>query len=275
MARPGDRVLSRERLVLTHETRIDAKVVVMTAGGLNPSLVINALSRRFRHVHVLMEEPERKGEILARRARRFGAIAAFGQLATMAAAKFIRRFSQARVDELVRLSGLPQEIDNRAAIHNIPSINSTEALALVKRIDPAAVLLVSTRLMARSALAAISCPVLNLHAGINPAYRGQMGGYWSLVERDSENFGATIHLVDAGTDTGATLYRSHAEPTRGDNIATYPLVITVSALDITVRAVEDAVRGQLRPITPEGPSSLRFPPTLWAWIWFGITRRIW
>jgi methionyl-tRNA formyltransferase len=160
-------------------------------------------------------------------------------------------------------------------VHSVSSINAAETLALVEDIAPSAVLLVSTRLMARGQLAAMPCPVLNLHAGINPAYRGQMGGYWSLRNRDPENFGATVHLVDAGTDTGGTLYEVRSQPQRGDFISTYPLVLTVAALDITCQAVDDALAGRLRPQAPQGPSALHFPPTLWSWIFHGVTRRIW
>lgn len=92
----------------------------------------------------------------------------------------------------------------------------------------------------------------SMHAGINPTYRGQMGGYWSLVEEDAANFGATLHLVDAGTDTGGTLYEVRTLPDDGDFIATYPLVLTVAAIDITLQSVDDAVHGRLRPSQPEG-----------------------
>ena len=59
------------------------------------------------------------------------------------------------------------------------------------------------------------CPVLNYHAGITPKYRGMNGGYWALATGDAGNFGATVHLVDAGVDTGGVLHQVRGRPGTG------------------------------------------------------------
>lgn len=259
-------------------TDIKAKqgpVVVMTAGGLNPTIVVQHLVRAGMDIHVLLENPESKGEIVKRRAKKLGWINALGQLGTMIAARALRRAADRRVADLLARHGLDRTLPETVPIHPVTSINAPETAALVDELKPGAILLVSTRLMSARQLAAMPCPVINLHAGINPAYRGQMGGYWSLRENDGQNFGATLHLVDAGTDTGGTLYEVRTQPERADFISTYPLLLTLAALDITRQSIEDALTGRLAPKTPEGPSALRFPPTLWSWIWCGLTRRIW
>ncbi|HBF28805.1 MAG TPA: formyl transferase [Rhizobium sp.] len=245
----------------------------MTVGGPNPWMVINALDQQF-DVHVLMEEPESKAGIFRRRERRLGTVQAVGQLATMAAAKMIRWAARHRTEEICSLYGADPRFNPSVNVTTVRSINSPETLEIVQQVNPAAILLVSTRLMKRDILSALTVPVLNLHAGINPAYRGQMGGYWALVRGDRENFGATVHLVDAGTDTGATLYQVRAVPSASDCISTYPMLLTAAALEITCRAVEDAANGRLQPIAPSGPSELHFPPTLWRWLWNGVRRRI-
>ena len=251
------------------------KVVVMTAGGLNPTVVIQHLATCGFDVAVILENPEGKGEITRRRARRLGWLNATGQLGTMIAARLLRRLADRRIAELLDRHGLQRELPQTIPIHPVSSINAPETAALVTELDPGAILLVSTRLMSARQLSAMPCPVINLHAGINPNYRGQMGGYWSLRESDADNFGATLHLVDAGTDTGGTLYEIRTRPERADFISTYPLLLTIASLEITRQSIEDALKDRLAPKTPEGPSALRFPPTLWSWIWSGLTRRIW
>lgn len=251
------------------------RVVVMTAGGQNPTIVINALHARCPDLHVIEESPESKAEIWRRRARRLGVLQATGQLATMIAARLLRKTAQKRIDEICTSFHVDPNPNPRIPVHKVASINGADTLQRIADLKPAVILLVSTRLLSRKALAAMPCPVLNLHAGINPAYRGQMGGYWSLVEGDRENFGATVHLVDAGTDTGGTLYEVRTTPAQGDFISTYPMLLTAAALDIVSRAVGDALDGSLAPIMPAGPSHLRFPPALWTWISVGLTRRIW
>lgn len=253
----------------------DRRVVVMTAGGLNPTLVVQHLAKAGMDVHVFLENPEGKGEITRRRARKLGWIPALGQLGTMIAARLLRRLADRRIAELLAEHGLDRTLPETVPIHPVTSINAAETAALVEQLKPGAILLVSTRLMSARQLAAMPCPVINLHAGINPNYRGQMGGYWSLRESDGQNFGATLHLVDAGTDTGGTLYEVRTKPAPSDFISTYPLLLTIASLDIVTRSLNDALDGRLAPIEPQGPSVLRFPPTLWSWIWCGVTRRIW
>ncbi len=250
-------------------------VLVMTAGGPNPAIVVNALRRHSFNVAVALEQPEPKWQITRRRARRLGWVQAVGQLATMMAARLLRPLASRRIAAILSQTGLSPEIGPDIPLHPVATINSDEARALVTALKPAVVLLVSTRLMSADMLAQIACPVINLHAGINPGYRGQMGGYWSLVEEDAGNFGATLHLVDAGIDTGATLYEVRTLPDRGDFIATYPLLLTATAIDITLRAVHDAIDGRLAPFEPEGPSALRYPPPIWTWLANGLRRRIW
>ncbi len=109
------------------------------------------------------------------------------------------------------------------AVVEVPSANSPEFLAAIERLKPAVILLAGCRLLSRQTLAALSCPVLNYHAGITPKYRGMNGGYWALATGDAENFGATVHLVDAGVDTGGVLHQARGKPGRGDNIALYAL----------------------------------------------------
>ncbi|NBB52029.1 formyl transferase [Rhizobium sp. CRIBSB] len=251
------------------------QVVVMTAGGLNPTVVVQHLAKTGFDVHVLLENPEGKGEITRRRARKLGWINALGQLGTMIAARLLRRLADRRVAELLDRHGLDRKLPDTVPIHPVTSINAPETVPLIDEIKPDAILLVSTRLMSARQLTAMPCPVINLHAGINPNYRGQMGGYWSLRENDTQNFGATLHLVDVGTDTGGTLYEVRTRPERSDFISTYPLLLTIASLDIVRQSLEDALAGRLAPKTPEGPSALRFPPPLWSWIWCGVTRRIW
>lgn len=254
-------------------------VLVMTAGGPNPWMVINALYSHFLHshvsVHVLLEEPESKQEIFQRRKRRLGAVPAFGQLATMAFAKLLRKAAQRRTMEICKLYNANPHFNPDVPVTTVRSINSPETLELVRQCNPGAILLVSTRLMKRDMLEALNVPVLNLHAGINPAYRGQMGGYWALASDDADNFGATIHMVDAGTDTGATLYQVRPKPEKSDFISTYPMLLTAAALDITRQAVDEALQGQLKPVAATGPSALHFPPTLWRWLWNGVKKGVW
>ncbi|OJF91945.1 formyl transferase [Pararhizobium antarcticum] len=253
------------------------RIVVVTAGGANPQIMINALASRFgtEAITVVQEEPESKSVFLRRRARKLGWIAAAGQFATMVVSKVGKRFTHLRAVEILRDYGVSDEQNPAIAVLPISSINEASAAARICDLAPDVVFLISCRMLSRATLSALPCPVLNFHAGINPHYRGLMGGYWALASGDAANFGATVHLVDAGVDTGDVLYQSRMTPSKRDTLHTYPLLQTAASTDIAIRAIEDVLDGAIRPVATSGPSKQWYHPPIWTWLWNGIARRIW
>jgi methionyl-tRNA formyltransferase len=131
-------------------------------------------------------------------------------------------------------------------------------------------------MLTRATLAAMPCPVINYHAGITPRYRGMNGGYWALAENDAGNFGGTVHLVDAGVDTGAILYQQRGRPEKGDNLGLYALRLAVICRAICVQAVRDALDGKLAPQPPGSmPSKQWYHPPIWTYLGNGMFRGIW
>ncbi len=252
-----------------------SKIVVMTAGGLNPQVMINALAKHFPDIHVIAEAPESHLAILKRRARKSGWLNALGQFGTSVAGRLGKSLAARRTAEIIEHYGQSGMINPDIPVSDVASLNDPKCHALVTRLQPKVVFTISCRILSAATLAAMPCPVINFHAGINPMYRGQMGGYWARVEKDEGNFGATVHLVDQGVDTGGTLYENRMRPSKTDTVSTYPLLITAASTEIAVRAIRDALAGSLKPFTPSGPSHLRFPPTVWTWLYHGLTKGIW
>jgi folate-dependent phosphoribosylglycinamide formyltransferase PurN len=251
------------------------RIVVLTATSGYSFVLINALAAVYPNLVVVQEQPESRWAITIRRARRLGWTEALGQLATMAASRVFKSLSQARQKEIYRQYDVSNAPDAAVPIMHVGSINDPKVLDFIQESETGAVLTIGCRIVHREILARIGCPTINFHAGINPMYRGQMGGYWSMVEDDAENFGATLHLVDAGVDTDQTLYAQRVSASRKDTMSTYPLLLAAASIGITVRAVDDALTGNLRPYRSEGVSVLRYPPPIWAWLRHGIIEGIW
>lgn len=258
----------------TNDTRTQT-VAMLIQPGQNPEIVVNAVRAAFPNLVVIEEQPESKKLFIRRRAKKLGWVQALGQLATMVVSKYGKRFTTKRAAEILEEFGANTSVDSTIRRIAIPSANSPELLKALNEIRPAALLLVSCRMMKAGTLAAISCPVLNFHAGINPQYRGLQGGYWSRVMRDEENFGGTVHLVDPGVDTGGVLYQSRTKPSKRDTMHTYPLLQTAASTGIVVKALEDAVSGNLKPLKIAAPSRQWYHPPIWTWLWNGVTRGIW
>ena len=250
-------------------------IAILIQPGPNPEIVVNAVKAAFPNLVVIEEQPESKKLFIRRRAKKLGWMQALGQLATMMVSKFGKRFTTARAQEIIEEFGVSTAIDSRIRRIMVPSANSPELLKAVGDIRPAALLLVSCRMMKAETLGAISCPVLNFHAGINPQYRGLQGGYWSRIQSDEANFGATVHLVDPGVDTGDVLYQQRTKPSKRDTMHTYPLLQTAASTGIVVQALHDAVAGKLKPLKIAAPSRQWYHPPIWTWLWNGVTRGIW
>jgi hypothetical protein len=252
------------------------QVVVMTAGGLNPTVVVQHLAKTGFDVHVLLENPEGKGEITRRRARKLGWINALGQLGTMIAARLLRRLADRRVAELLDRHGLDRKLPDTIPIHPVTSINAPETVALIDAIKPGAI---PARLDPPDVGKTTGSHALPGH---QPACRYQpelsRPDGRLLVPSGKRRREFRYHPASRRCRHG---YRWHAPrsphpaPERSDFISTYPLLLTIASFDIVRQSLEDALAGRLAPKTPEGPSALRFPPTLWSWIWCGMTRRIW
>jgi len=250
-------------------------IAILIQPGPNPEIVVNAVKAAFPNLVVIEEQPEPKALFIRRRAKKLGWIEALGQLATMAVSKYGKRFTTKRALEILEDFGASPDRDSAIRRLAVPSANSPDFLAAIAGIRPAALLLVSTRMLKAGTLAAIPCPVLNLHAGINPQYRGLQGGYWSRIMADEENFGATVHLVDAGVDTGGILRQVRLRPSKRDTMHTYPLLQTAAATGIVVETLRDAVAGDLKPLEIAAPSRQWYHPPIWTWLWNGMTRGIW
>lgn len=59
--------------------------------------------------------------------------------------------------------------------------------------------------------------LFNLHLGLSPHYRGVGTNFWPLHDGRPEYVGATIHLLDAGIDSGPILFHVRPEPATDDD----------------------------------------------------------
>ena len=251
------------------------QIAALTAGGPHSWIMINALRERFGPFPVIMEDGEPEAVLWKRRLKMLGPLKVASMQAARIPMKLTKRGTQAIIDGLIASGGLRPDAPADADIIRVPSVNSDACREALKALDPAAVFVVSTRMIGRKTLAAVDAPFINYHSGINPAYRGMFGGYFALANGEPEHFGATVHLVDEGVDTGGILYQSRLEPKPGDNFHTYLWRLAAGSRDIVVKAVEDAVSGTLSPVHVDLPSRQWFAPTLGGYVWTGLSRGVW
>ncbi len=124
----------------------------------------------------------------------------------MIVSRFGKRFTRARVAEILATYGASTERASTVRTIPIPAINTPEARAAVKAEQPAVVLSDFLPHAERASVGGHALPRLNFHAGINPRYRGLMGGYWARIMGDEANFGSTcISSIPASTPARSSI----------------------------------------------------------------------
>lgn len=252
-----------------------SRIVVLTAGGFLGWTVVNGLISQLGPVVVIEEAPERKADIIKRRLRLGGPVATVGQVAFGVWQRMAAKRAETRIAEIRAKYGLDPNPRDGIAVYRVGSHNSEEARALLRKLDPDVVAVYGTRMLSRATLGAIDVPFINYHAGINPKYRGQHPAYWALAAGDKDNAGVTVHLVDAGVDTGGVLYQERVVFEPADTISTYQTLQAVTGVSLFARALEDAICGRLQTVEVDMASRNYLPPTIWRYCWNGLARGVW
>ena len=117
--------------------------------------------------------------------------------------------------------------------------------------------------------------VLNYHSGIMPKYRGLAGAGGRAPPDDIDNYGTTVHLVDAGVDTGATLRQAFLTPHQRETLMTDSLAMAAGSREMVTQAVEDVLNGTIAPQSSDLPSMQRFHPPIWTYLSTGLGKGIW
>ncbi len=255
----------------------------MPAGEVVLLVVDNALCRiaacrlaaRFPGLIIVVEQNFPRLTLVRGRIKRFGVIHTIGQIAFILYSRLIRGTAARRIAQIISSAGLDVRWPDGVEMIKVTSVNAPATIARLQALRPKVVLVVGTRIISRKVLAAVDAPFINYHDGITPKYRGIHGGYWANAQGDRTNFGATVHLVDPGIDTGEVLYQVRLQPSGDDNYATFSYLQLAAALPLIERAAKDAIAGTLTPRKVDLPSQLWSHPTLWGYLATGFKRGAW
>ena len=242
------------------------RLVVLASSGQPTDILVNYLDDAgISPMAILIEPSQSRRALLRGRVRRLGRRVVFGQLLFMALVlPFLRRGKGRRMTDIQKAHGLRASPLPASRVTSINSVNTPETRELLQRLAPDAVVLSGTRIIKPETLKSAGAPVLNIHAGITPEFRGVHGGYWALWTGRPQDFGATLHLVDSGVDTGAVLEHIRPTPDSLDSFVTYPLLQLASALPALVGVLDSLDCGQVlpEPVPTSGQGRQWYHPTL-------------
>ena len=94
-------------------------------------------------------------------------------------------------------------LDRPDLVTLVPDVNAPEVVDLVDRLKPDLLAVFGTTIIRKPLLG--RAPMVNLHGGLSPDYRGADCTFWALYNGEPEQVGCTLHYIDAGIDTGGLI----------------------------------------------------------------------
>lgn len=244
------------------------KIVLLAGDWETTPVVYHFLKDHFGVEKVIIEASVPRKEFLKKRAKKLGWFTVGGQvLFQLLIGKPLNKLSGKRIAAILRHYGLQKSPIPESEIVHVSSVNSDDSLKLLHALQPDLVVVHGTRIISKKILGGLSSKFVNIHAGITPRYRGSHGAYWALANGDKENCGVTVHLVDAGIDTGNILGQERIAVTARDNFATYAWLQLAEGLSILKKVIPQLLEGNAPTVKNELNSALWHHPTLWGYLY--------
>lgn len=122
-------------------------------------------------------------------------------------------------------------------------LNSAETVRFLEASSPDVVLVYGTDLIRPPLLDAFAGRMVNMHLGLSPYYRGTATNFYPLLNDEPEFVGATIHLIDAGIDSGAILTQARPEIVAADRPHTIGCKAIEAGIDALIRVLPEWAEG--------------------------------
>ncbi|MCH7753166.1 MAG: hypothetical protein IH898_13565 [Planctomycetes bacterium] len=151
-------------------------------------------------------------------------------------------------------------------VYEVADANGEASVRILTDLAPDLIVLGSSRILQRHVITIPRIGILNAHAGLLTAYRGVDVISWALHNRDP--LGVTIHFVDAGVDTGATVTQRCIELSSGDTLSSLTSKAHVLLRELMADVIAQLIAtGRVESIKLDpkaGKQYYRMPPSLLA-----------
>jgi len=253
----------------------DHRIILLATSGDTTNLLYHAIDTSHGIAAVVIESKPAAWQQLKKRIRFQGFIRTFGQiLFKLLTLPLLRTTAKKRIASIIGEAGLHNTSIPEEKIHHITSVNSAAGIEQIKLLNPRLIIIHGTRVLSGKTLAALPCPVINIHAGITPQYRGVHGGYWALALNDAAHCGVTLHYVDEGIDTGNIIAQQNIHPGKADNFVTYPYLQLVAGIALLQTHLDSVMQNNIPPHSVSGNYPLRLQPTIWEYWYYRWVKKV-
>ncbi|MHC4697834.1 MAG: formyl transferase [Planctomycetota bacterium] len=128
------------------------------------------------------------------------------------------------------------------------ALNTTHTVEFLRAAGADTVVIYGTNLIKPPLLGAWPGRMVNMHLGLSPYYRGTATNFYPLLNEEPEYVGATIHLLDAGIDSGPILAHARPEIVADDMPHTIGCKAILAGIARLIAVLRDLDRGHLTPV---------------------------
>jgi methionyl-tRNA formyltransferase len=243
----------------------EKKIILLAADCESSRWVYNVLKKHFEFAAVIVEKPVSKKLLFKNRVKRIGFIKTLGQaLFSVLVVPVLKSRSKKRKAALKKKYNL-KNVPFPQNTFFVETVNSAACIEKFTALQPDVVLVNGTRIISNSILKCTNAVFINMHTGITPYYRGSHGGYWALYKNDAKNFGTTIHIVDAGVDTGGVIAQVFAVPEPEDNFTTYPALQAGIGIEVLPGVINKLFDNNYTFTQHTEKGKLYYQPAIWEY----------
>ena len=131
-------------------------------------------------------------------------------------------------------------------------LNSHDTLTFLESSGVDTVVVFGTNLIQAPLLERFTGRIVNLHLGLSPYYRGTGTNFYPLVNEEPQYVGATIHVIDAGIDSGPILAHARPEIVADDGPHTLGCKAIRVGIDMLLHVLPEWREGRRAPV-PQWP----------------------
>jgi folate-dependent phosphoribosylglycinamide formyltransferase PurN len=239
------------------------RAIILATEGLTTDLLYQGISDEIDIAAVIIEKRESSAQKIKRRVKKIGVFKTMGQVLFLILIQPLIPKRKSRIHEIISHAQIDSLPIPKNLIKSVENIHDQSVINAIQELQPDLILINGTRILKKDLLEKISCPILNIHVGITPKYRGVHGGYWALRNQEPELFGVTLHKVDSGIDTGAIIAQRSIKISNLDNFNTYPILQYVEGI-LLLKKYLNQEELKNNPLTKE--TALWYHPTLWQYV---------
>ncbi len=130
---------------------------------------------------------------------------------------------------------------NNPPLIKIPQgkLNAPETLKKISDLHPEFIALFGTGLLGQKFLDRFPRQIFNLHVGLPRYFRGSSCNFWPVHNNRLEELGASVHLTNAGIDTGNIAAWSAIELEDDDNEQTLAGKTLTTGIELMISVIQD------------------------------------